>query len=293
MKHVHFIYNPASGENSVIEHLDTIVARYQKSGYAVSISRIDFAAPPQQLIESIDSRTDQILIAGGDGTINYVVNTLKANNIDCPIALLPSGTANDFASCMGMPADIPTALDRITNGTPHPTDLGQVNGVWFVNVLSCGLFTDVSQKTPTLLKNVFGRLAYYVNGINELPKFRNMQLNIHTREGFAYEGGALIMFVFNGRTAGGFPLSHLSSTDDGLLDLLIVKGRTPLEAAQTVIGYLHNIASNRYPESIIHVRTSSMHIDSLLDETTDIDGQPAPAFPLEIECVKGAVDIIC
>lgn len=101
-------------------------------------------------------------------------------------------------------------------------DLGRANGRYFANVFSCGLFTDVSQKTPTAWKNNLGKIAYYINGIGDLPRFRKMELSI-TSDGGDFRGNAIIFFVFNGRTAGTLPLAYLSEGDDGLLDILVLK----------------------------------------------------------------------
>ena len=135
-----------------------------------------------------------IIAAGGDGTVNYVVNLLQKHELHIPIAVLPAGTANDFASMLGVRgADIVKACAQILDGEFRPIDLGKVNGTYFVNVFSCGLFTDVSQKTPTILKNTFGKLAYYVGGVGELQRFRKMHITIHS-DGGDYDGNCIIFY---------------------------------------------------------------------------------------------------
>lgn len=98
------------------------------------------------LVELLGYGFRHVLIAGGDGTVNYVVGIMKRANIDIPVAVLSTGTANDFAGMLGMPTDINQACRAILNGEEHRVDLGVANGEYFVNVFSCGLFTDVSQK---------------------------------------------------------------------------------------------------------------------------------------------------
>ena len=81
------------------------------------------------------------------------------------------------------------ALEAAALFAEQRVDLGKANDEYFVNVFSCGLFTDVSQKTPTVLKNTFGKLAYYVGGLGELPNFRKMYVSIETEVG-KYEGSS-------------------------------------------------------------------------------------------------------
>ncbi len=293
MRKVRFIYNPVSGETMVGAFLDNIIELYQQNGFMIEPYRLDFKDDPVQAMADLDGSYHHLLVAGGDGTVNLVVNMMKSLGLDIPLAVLPAGTANDFASLLGMPADLMKACREIVNGRIRTIDLGWANDKWFVNVFSCGLFTDVSQKTPTILKNNFGKLAYYVNGIGELPNFRKMNLSIHS-DGGDFEGAALIFFVFNGKTAGKFPVAYLSEVDDGLLDVLIVRGDNPFRAAQTIIRFFSATLRGRmkYPAEIVHLQCSRLTADSLLDETTDVDGQAGPGFPLDIRCVAGALRVI-
>ena len=174
MKRVRFIYNPQSGETVITEWLDKIIEIYQAHGCLIEPYRLNFSDnEEQEMLRGIDETYFHILIAGGDGTINYVVNAMKRLGMDLPIAVLPTGTANDFSHMMGVPSDLARACRRILAGTEQRVDLGRANNEYFVNVFSCGLFTDVSQKTPTILKNTFGKLAYYFGGLGEIPNFRN------------------------------------------------------------------------------------------------------------------------
>ncbi len=162
-------------------------------------------------------------------------------------------------------------------------DLGRANGRYFVNVFSSGLFTDVSQKTPTLLKNTFGKLAYYVSGLGELPNFRNMQLRVESAGKTVFAGSALMLFVFNGQTAGSLKIAYLSDIHDGLLDMLIVKGDNIVEGLRTAAGYIRP-SSGHYPKDIVHLRSSELTIHSMNGESTDMDGEAGPGFPVRIEC---------
>lgn len=293
MEKVRFIYNPGSGENTVTGKLDDIIGLYQSRGYTIVPLRLDFRQSDEEIVRELRGDYHHLLIAGGDGTVNYLVNLIKNNGITTPVAFLPAGTANDFANVLGMPHDIPDACRAILDGEIRDIDLGVVNGRWFANVFSCGLFTDVSQKTPTVLKNTFGRLAYYATGVGDLVRFRKLHLKIES-DGGNYEGTSVIFFVFNGRTAGKLRLAYLSEIDDGLLDVLILKGDNPIESIQTVLHYVTlPRRPSKYPAGMEHIRCTKLRAECTTQEPTDVDGEPGPDFPVEIRCEKGALKVIC
>ena len=300
MKPVCFLYNPSAGETVITEWLDTIVMIYQQHGYMVVPYRLAFKPEEEKaLVELLGYGFRHVLIAGGDGTVNYVVGVMKRSGIDIPVAVLSTGTANDFAGMLGMPTDINQACHAILGGEEHRVDLGVANGEYFVNVFSCGLFTDVSQKTPTVLKNNFGKLAYYVSGLGELPNFRKMNISIRSKEA-NFDGTSLIFFVFNGRTAGRMRFAFNAEIDDGLLDVLVVKGDSPIDTLRTIFHFIRQNARlvrmqpEDYPAGVFHFKSDDFVVDCPLrrDETTDIDGQPGPNFPVHITCEHAALRVI-
>lgn len=291
MKKVKFIYNPFSGEAVVTKNLDTIIGKYQAKGYTIVPFRISTEQNLEDAFLDIDSSYHHILGAGGDGTINQIINIMKKKNLDIPLAILPVGTANDFAKYIGMPADIGSACDKILAGKIQEIDLGKANDKYFINVFSFGLFTDVSHKTPTHLKNTIGKLAYYLNGIKELPSFKKLDIKV-TSDEFFYEGNALIFFTFNGRTAGNINISYKSEINDGLLDVIIVKGENIRSTLSSLLAFL-KLEHLEKPKDIIHFTTSDFTVeysDSSLE--SDIDGEVGPTSPIHISCIENGLKMI-
>lgn len=291
MKKVKFIYNPFSGEAVITKNLDTIIGKYQAKGYTIVPFRISTEQSLEDAFLDIDSSYHHILGAGGDGTINQIINIMKKKNLDIPLAILPVGTANDFAKYIGMPADIGSACDKILAGKIQEIDLGKANDKYFINVFSFGLFTDVSHKTPTHLKNTIGKLAYYLNGIKELPSFKKLDIKV-TSDEFFYEGNALIFFTFNGRTAGNINISYKSEINDGLLDVIIVKGENIRSTLSSLLAFL-KLEHLEKPKDIIHFTTSDFTVeysDSSLE--SDIDGELGPTSPIHISCIENGLKMI-
>ena len=290
---VRFIYNPNAGHKKIVSNLEAISALYSGYGYVLEPVEIGFAPEDvDRLVGGLETGYHHLLMAGGDGTINHIVNLLKSRGIDIPLAMLRAGTANDFTSVLGIPADPVRACEGILNGEVRNIDIGSVNGRYFVNVFSCGLFTDTSQKTPDFLKNTFGKVAYYFNGLADIPRFRKIGLKLET-DGGTFDGNAVVFFVFNGRTAGKLPIAYLSEVDDGKLDVLVVKGNTPVNLLPTAIKYLpRKWRNDEYPPGVVHIRCASLRAEASRDLHTDVDGQPGPEFPIEVKCHPGALRIL-
>lgn len=291
MKKVKFIYNPFSGEGIVTKYLDKIIEIYQAKGYIIIPYRISKETELENAFVNVDENFHHILISGGDGTINQVINILKEKGLDIPIAILPLGTANDFAKHLGIPQDIEQACEMILNGSIHSIDLGKANDRYFINVFSFGLFSDISQKTPTHLKNTIGKLAYYFNGIKEIPNFKKIDITVSS-ETFSYVGNAVIFFVFNGQTAGNINIAYKSEITDGLLDIIIIKGENIKSTILSVFEFLRG-AHLEHPKDLIHIKSNAFEVKYFDPNiNTDIDGEPGPSSPITVTCVKDGLKII-
>ncbi len=290
MQYVLFFYSPYSGDNRILQYLDTIINKYQSKDYSIIPYRVTSPEMVDEILHNTTVKPHHILIAGGDGTVNMVVNCMMNVGFYAPIATLPAGTANDFAHEMGYPASIPLTCDMILEGNIIDIDLGLVNNRYFINVLSAGLFTDISQKTPTALKNTFGKMAYYMSSIQDLPNFKKISISIDSKE-IQYRGKALMFFVFNGKTAGNVRLAYNSDLSDGMLDVLIVKGRNLVEIIDTAFHFLSGKEA-KYPKGIVYFKADNLSISCKEDIHIDIDGEKGPSLPIEIKCIKGGIKVI-
>ena len=287
---VKFIYNPYSGENLILSKLDKVISLHQEAGYTIVPYRITAGEDVGVALNDIkDGNYKYILIAGGDGTVDSVVNAMAKSGISLPIGILPVGTANDFSKFLGMPSDVEEACKQILSSEVKSVDLGSINDKYFVNVASTGLFTDVSQKTDVNLKNTIGKLAYYLKGLEELPNFRKLHVNILSKE-VEFDGEMYLLLVFNGATAGNFNLATRADACDGLLDIIMFMAVQIYELLPLFIKVLkgEHLDSNK----VLYFKTDYLKVECHEDIVTDIDGEKGPDFPLEIKCIKGGLKIL-
>lgn len=243
----------------------------------------------EEALDIVDETYAYILIAGGDGTVDSVVNAMENRNIDLPIGILPVGTANDFGKFINMPSDIQEACKQILDSKPIQVDVGKINNKYFINVASTGLFTDVSQKTDVNLKNTIGKLAYYLKGLEELPNFRKLKIKLTSKE-CKYDGEMYLLLVFNGKTAGNLNLATQAEITDGKLDVIIFKAIPIIELLPLFIKLLRG--EHLDSDKVVYFKTDDVYIESSEDIVTDIDGEKGPDFPLRIKYIKGGIKLL-
>ena len=290
MKKVKLIYNPYSGENIILSKLDEIINIHQQAGLTIVPYRIRKDCGIECAFHDIKpGEYEYVLVAGGDGTVDSVVNAMAKQGISLPIGILPVGTANDFSKFLGIPFDIEEACKQIIGSTATTVDLGSINDKYFVNVASTGLFTDVSQKTDVNLKNTIGKLAYYLKGLEELPSFRPLKVKISSEQ-VNFDGTMYLMLIFNGKTAGNFNLATRADATDGMLDVIVFKAVQIYELIPLFIKVLKG--EHLDSDKVIYFKTDRLHIECSEDIVTDIDGEKGPDFPLDIKCIKGGLKIL-
>lgn len=284
-KRVLILYNVKAGRGRIRRRMDAIESQFVAAGWTPVPKMLRFGENP---FDNLEGEYDLVVVCGGDGTINYVVNAMRRKGVDYPLGLIPAGTANDFAGAIGMHRNPIKAAQQIIEGEVETLDCGKVNDLYFVNIFSFGLFTTTSQHTPDNLKHHIGKAAYLIEGSKELHNREYIPLHIVYDEG-EMDVESVMTLVFNGETAGRFPLARNASVRDGLLDCVLMRKCGTFEGAWAAVKYLVNGREN---EEVVHIRSSKLAITSPLSPLTDMDGQPSAEFPLEIECLKGALRVV-
>ena len=163
---------------------------------------------------------DVVAAAGGDGTLNEVLNGIVGTSAH--LALLPLGTGNDFARSVGTYGRLPLAIETLFNGTPIAIDVGNVAGRYFLNVAGCGFDAIVAEQTNRGLKRLNGTVAYLAAIIRTLARFRAAEFHV-TADGERRDLRAMLCSVANARTyGGGMRIAPGALLNDGHFDLCLL-----------------------------------------------------------------------
>lgn len=286
MKRIKLFYNPASGDKSFPLQLDTFIQKFQTAGYDVNIFRSSKKGEITDEIKNITNDEYSILtVAGGDGTVNEIVNAMVKQNISIPLGIFPFGTANDFGAHLNLPRDVSACCDIILRNNLRKVDIGKVNDNYFINVCSGGLFTNVSQNIDINFKNTLGKMAYYIKGIEQLPKFKPISLRIDTPNS-TIEDLFYLFLVLNGNSAGGFDrLAKSASVEDGFFEFVGIKARPFHELAILFVKILKG--EHLDDSNILFIKGNEFKISCLEEDKrffeSDVDGEKGPDLPLDIK----------
>ncbi len=285
-------YNPVSGHAAFKNKLDWIVEAFQRRGILVVFYRTRREGNEAFIPFVREVNPDGLLVAGGDGTVHEIVNLMMKGNLDLPLGIIGSGTSNDFATYLGVNTDLEAYLDTIAAGRTRRVDLGLMDGTYFINVASGGAMACIAHEVNARIKNSLGKMAYYLKGIGELPKFRYFPLKIEA-DGAHYELETFLFVIINSPVVGSMKnVANGVAVDDGKLDLLSI-GKCSIPKLMSITADLIAGKPVSEREDVLHVRAKHFRIESGIPVESDIDGECGPMLPLTIETVPRAVAIYC
>ncbi|MGB5769966.1 MAG: lipid kinase [Crocosphaera sp.] len=201
------------GQNSFAQAVDIL----NDLGFELVIVPIKSSEDLPQLVRKHGRRVDLVIVGGGDGTLNGVVDSLIDMNL--PLGILPLGTANDLARTLKIPLAIPQACQVIAEGQLKYIDLGWVNGKHFFNVASLGLSVDITAKLSKGAKRRWGILAYAFTALQVISQTRPFHAQIMIN-GERIKVKTIQIAVGNGRFyGGGMAVAEDATIDDQRLDL--------------------------------------------------------------------------
>lgn len=276
-----------NGKGAGNEDLRTAITTLRDEGFAVAVRVTWEKGDGERFVEeAIRLGAETVVAGGGDGTINEIATALAAVKAEQRpvLGILPLGTANDFATSVGIPAEMEPALRLAVQGKAHIIDLARVNkDRYFINMATGGFGTRITTETPEKLKSALGGVSYFIHGLMRMDTLKPDSCEI-TGPDFHWQGDALAIGVGNGRQAGGGQrLCPSALINDGLLDLSIV---TAQELLPTL---LHSLTSNDENPNIITAKLKSLHIVSPNEMTFNLDGEPLSGCEFEIEVIPEAL----
>lgn len=276
--------------------LDYFIEMFQKRGLEVHVQRTETAEDFSNFLVGKNlTQCQAIIVAGGDGSVNRVVNAMMNAQLDIPLGVIPAGTANDFANHLGLPMNISEAIERISEMKTRKVDVGLANDKYFINVCCGGLLSNISQNIDIELKNTLGKLAYYIKGVQQLPKFRGLRFKIET-ESTTIDDNFFLFLVLNGSSAGGFnKIARDATIDDGCMDFVGIK--------ECSINYMPTLfrkilwGEHLEDKNVVFFQSKKIRIECLDSveafSESDIDGEKGPQFPLNLEVLKRKLKVIC
>lgn len=290
-KRARLIYNPSSGREEMKKRLPDILQRLERGGLETSThATIGEGDATVAAAEAVERGFDVIISAGGDGTLNEVVNGMAEKSHRPLLGILPLGTTNDFARALAIPRKWEAACDIISGQFSRPIDVGKVNQRYFINIAGGGSMTELTYEVPSKMKTMIGQLAYYMKGLEKLPRLRPIELYIKSPEMDLHEN-VMLFIIANSNSVGGFEkLAPDALLDDGFFDVFILKRCNLVEFIRVVSAALRGEHFN--DPNVIYFKTNNIQVTSPDYVQINLDGEFGGTLPSMFSLLPSHINII-
>jgi YegS/Rv2252/BmrU family lipid kinase len=280
------VINPnASRAEEAVPKLSTWFEANANAGVMIAHKKTDL----KQLLEAHGAGADRIVIGGGDGTLSKALPILL--ELGKPLAVLPLGTANDFARTIGLPTDPLEAAEIAVGGREHAVDVGLANGKPFLNVASVGVASEVIKRQSKTLKRTWKVLAYGISLLQALKHLQPFFVDIEIDRGPRRSAAVYQVSVGNGRYhGGGLTVAEDAAIDDGKLDIYVVHPGTfwQLFACLTHLRF----GLMREPKLLERRAATHVRLATARPREVDADGRVTTKTPAEFTLEPKALKVI-
>jgi YegS/Rv2252/BmrU family lipid kinase len=296
-----FLVNPASANGSLGRRWPEIAATAERLGIVGTTRLSERAGQLEELArEAALEGAERIVVVGGDGTLNEVVNGILGAGVERPpeLGVVARGTGQDFVRTYGIPSDVAKALEIVRDGDVRTIDAGKAtfraeDGAervrWFANMASAGLSGAVARRANHTSKALGGKTSFFVALVQVFARWRNVELEVDL-DGERRNGRMTDVVVANGQYHGGAMwLAPEAKQDDGLFDALVIgditKGDFILNVARIYRG------THLSHPKIELVRAARVRVDSKHPLPIEVDGEQPGTTPVTFEVVPAALRV--
>ncbi|MBR3934173.1 MAG: diacylglycerol kinase family lipid kinase [Clostridia bacterium] len=294
-----FIINPSSGkQNNQVKAIQA-AEELLRDGVVAEITIFYTKSKDDaknRTIQACKENYDFIVAVGGDGTVNEVVAGLYISGSKMPMAIMPCGTSNDFATSVGITPTVMCLYSLIKDFNVVSTDIGRFNDKnYFLNVAAGGILSDVAHNVSVESKTLLGKTAYFTSGLKTIAEkgFQTTRL-LFEIDGIKEEIDVYFFIIANSKSVGGFPrICFDAKINDGYMDLCIVKSIDFFSAVPVFTSILDGTHMNNKNVEYRHVR--DVKIYPIGDNTVfhlDCDGEYAGVLPMHVEVLQGGIKLL-
>lgn len=287
------IINPLSGGKKIETYLPIIKEILGRDNFLSLAMTTEKNSAFQEAQKVSGEDYDLIVVCGGDGTLNEVINGVVSSNSCLPIGFVPCGTSNIYALSAGIPLDPIRACEIVLKKYVRKIDLGKVGTGTslrhFVSMAGIGYEASVIKSLkPNLVRTLGGIPAHLVAGVGALIKHQGIELSIRV-DGSSWRGFEAI--ICNGSFYGvSSVIAPQADMADGYLDVIIFKNGTRRDILRYVLGILRG-RHTRFKD-VEFIKAKKIEIDAPREVWIQVDGEIMGTLPQEIEICPEAIQVI-
>ena len=280
------VVNPTSGKGRGAGVRSVVEERLRRGGASVrTVVGVDGDHARDLTHAAVTEGVDAVVALGGDGMVHLALQAVAGTTT--PLGIVPAGTGNDLATCLGIPSDPTAAAELVLAGSRRRIDAARVADRWFGCVLGAGFDSAVNERANTL-RWPRGPRRYDVAIAVELPRFKALPFTL-TLDGEEWRTDAMLVAVGNAQSYGaGIRVTPDAVLDDGLLDVCVLGPVGKVEFVRT-------LPKARTGEHVHHPAVTVRRARTVTVDSPGVvayaDGERMGLLPLTCECVPGAVEV--
>ena len=275
-----------------MDDLRAAVSRLREESHRVH-ARVTFEADDARRFarQAAKARRDLVIVAGGDGTVNGVVNGMARAKWLPRLGIVPFGTANDFASGLGLPEEVADAVRIAVEGEAERIDIARVNRRCFINVSTGGFGAEATQEAAGESKRLLGPLAYVLSGARKLVELKLLRARFRADGRLVHDGDFVFFAVGNARlTGGGTPVTPRADPGDGRLDVVVVGEISRVD----FIALLPDLRAGTHIDSrhVLYLRANELEVEAPAPIAVNADGEPMRARRYRYGVLDRALEVM-
>ena len=250
--------------------------------------------------EAKDDQFDTVICLGGDGTVNEIVNGLMQVDNPPQFSFVPMGTANDLGRVLGFDMDPEKAVEQFKALEVDKVDVGQVNDLYFIDVVAIGDLSTAVMETDSDKKNSFGFFAYVMDGAKAVIEGKGDLFEVKSAAGETFEFKSNLVLMALTSSLGGIEniIPH-ADHKNGLIQFVGLKGGLVTSAIQTLVNDGGISAEHTDNENVLSFTDTNMSLRLIEEDDVDaepmlsnVDGDEGPALPLEVKVHHQALNVL-
>ncbi len=282
------ILNPKAGNADQRRALAQGITEWHKHGWQVQIRETTRANEATEIAQRAAAHYNLVVAAGGDGTINEVVNGLA--HTDAALGAIPMGTGNVWVRELHQSLNPLQAARQLLSGRIETVDLGQANQRYFLLMAGVGFDAAITGSVQANEKHRLGRLAYLVRSVPILWQLRGTRTRIEI-DGTPLKGNALFVLISNSRRYGGvINIAYRAAITDGLLDVCVMLGNSALATPRLLAGILlhgHDIVPGLH-----YAQAHEIQVACSRSLPIQVDGDAIGTTPMTFRSVPQALRVV-
>lgn len=293
-----FVYNPNSGKSGLQKRIDFIKNELSKIYDEVDYRPTEYRGHAKEIARDACGKYDYLVVSGGDGTFNEIVNGI-AEQANAPIiGYLPSGTVNDISRSLRIPRNLKKAINILKSNKIYEHDIFKSNGEYGIYFCGAGAFTSSSYDTTQKNKKFWGKVAYFFHGVKELFDITDFNVKI-TRDGRTLaDDKYIMMLILNSRSTAGFILNSHADLSDGTVDVVLIKRKNNkfwnrLKSLLTMAKiFLFDIKSVKDGPNVTKLALDEFTIHTNKRLIINVDGEKGSYGNMQFKTLNKAIKIV-